>query len=1064
MQQISRTFVPRTSISIGRTSHLVPRTSINIGRTSYLVPRTSIKHLLTLCLLLTVCSRLMADDLTQYVDPRIGSEGLGRVFVGPATPFGMVRPGPDCTCRPNSGWLPMPEVVTGFAQTHVSGTGGGPKYGNILIQPYLGELGGRNHEQRRIAEEMSCGYYSATFESGLRTEITTSDRCSFYRIGAPLSSPQEGEAPDGQAHRQGSAESSPFWGDGRGACLMIDCGFFLGENPIPNAREAQQFVGSEVEIVSQNEVRGFTRIRGGWNNGRAYTVYFCLVSDTPFADTLTWSDPDGKTGAWVRFGTSPARSDLQSDCSSVGDLQSPSFSPINLRVGISFISSLQAKRNIPDRSFDEQLATTRSQWNELLGRIRIEGTIQQKRMFYTALYHTMLMPSDRTGENPSWNDGNLAPRTSYLAPRNNDSHLAPPYYDDFYALWDTYRTSMPLITLIDPDRQRDIVNALINIGQHDGYMPDARSGNSNGRTQGGSHAEVVIADAFAKGLTGIDYEEALRLMLKDADVPPGGNEEQEGRGGLMAYNSLGYVPYGIDRAGTRTVEYAFDDWCIAQVAKGLGHEQLYQRFMQQSENWKNLWRDDYEWEGIRGFIMPRSATGEWLDSVPMRGNEYRGYGGTEVRGCEKTSVTSDIGNLAPSYPRTSVPSKYAPLFRYTPIIREGPWYVPWWGTFFYEATSQEYSLSIPHDVAGLIEKCGGREAFRQRLDTFFERGYYNVANEPSFLTPCLYHWIDRPDLTSERVHDIVHKHFNDSPTGIPGNDDSGAMSSWLAFHMMGLYPLAGEARYLLHEPMLPAYTLGRLHVVAKKLKAKKDFTEGILLNGRPLGRAWITHEELMNGGELVLPITSVSSLNHKGTLGENQRSAPTGKANSFVEGEGGNLVPRTSHHAPRNNDSNLSPLIPDRWSPTRSLSSLLSPRNNISYTLHRQYRTWPLSFSWQGDTLRVGCKDTYYYIARTHVEQADHFCWQQPLDGQSYVVDGTFAFISNRALAELKKNGAFTYDDILWQRIDDSADDSIIHVKAPATGTEMWIDAESPLPLVLELRNNPFGIEWRIKE
>ena len=122
-----------------------------------------------------------------------------------------------------------------------------------------------------------------------------------------------------------------------------------------------------------------------------------------------------------------------------------------------------------------------------------------------------------------------------------------------------------------------------------------------------------------------------------------------------------------------------------------------------------------------------------------------------------------------------------------------------------------------------------------------------------------------------------------------------------------------------------------------------------------------------------------------------------------------------------------------------------------------------MSFSWQGDTLRVGCKDTYYYIARTHVEQADHFCWQQPLDGQSFVVDGIFAFISNRALAELKKNGAFTYDDILWQRIDDSADDSIIHVKAPATGTEMWIDAESPLPLVLELRNNPFGIEWRVK-
>ena len=949
------------------------------------------------CLLWAMALSALADDWTRYVDPRIGSEGLGRVFIGPAAPFGMVRPGPDCTCKPNSGWLPMPEVVTGFAQTHVSGTGGGPKYGNILIQPYIGELEGRNHEQRRISEEMACGYYATTFESGIHTEITAGERCSFYRIS------------------WGAGSSRGY--EGAPLCLMIDCGFFLGENPIPNAREAQQFVGSEIEIVSETEVRGFSRIRGGWNNGRAYTVYFCLISDTPFAENKTWEDEQGKTGAWLRF--------------------SHPSNPINLRVGISFISSLQAKRNIPERSFDEQLAQTRQQWNDLLGRIVIDGNEEQKRMFYTALYHTMLMPSDRTGENPLWNEVRGERREergerNELRAEKSEEREAMPYYDDFYALWDTYRTSLPLITLIDPDRERDIVKSLIDIGLHDGYMPDARSGNSNGRTQGGSHAEVVVADALAKGLQGIDYEAALQLMLKDADVPPGGNEEQEGRGGLVAYNTLGYVPYGIDRAGTRTVEYAFDDWCIAQVAKTLGHNDLYERFLRQSGNWKNLWRADYEWDGIQGFIMPRSEDGQWLDSVPMRGNEYRGYGGMRNRRYEHKETLAPTTN---------------PLFLYTPIIREGPWYVPWWGTFFYEATSEEYSLSVPHDVEGLIELCGGKEAFRQRLDTFFERGYYNVANEPSFLTPCLYHWIGRPDLSTERVREIVGRHFNDSPTGLPGNDDSGAMSSWLAFHMMGFYPLAGTDRYLLLAPMVKEYTLGRLHVVAKNFSEKGGRVKSIVLNGQKLDRDWISHEELTMGGELVFSLTPDPSPKEEGRR----------------------------YHLP-SHEGNLAPTHPCTHAPSKNA---LDPSMNISYTLHRQYRTWPLSFAWEGDTLCVGCKEAFYHIARKEVEQANRFCWQQPLDGKTFEANGTFAFISLKAWNELEENGSFVYDGITWNRIDetasptppphDSGTQPMIHVKAVDNPTEMWIAHPNGsealgtgLPLVVEMHHTPFAVEWRI--
>lgn len=712
--------------------------------------------------------------LSQYVDPRIGSEGLGRVFIGPSCPYGMVKPSPDCTPSPNSGWLPMPERVDGFAQVHVSGTGGGPKYGNVLVTPFGNGMDRVNHYDYREYETIRLGYYDTQFkQNGIRTEITTANRASFYRFTYP----------------EDSLKS-----------LAVDAGFFLGENPVPDAREAQQFVGSEIQVLSDHEVAGYTRIRGGWNNGKAYTVYFYAETDRPFVQSLTWKgnriteaqsqyDSAEKTGALLRF----AKNDKV----------------VQLKVGISFLSMQKAKFNahseIPHWSFEKVHQDLLGQWEQLFQKIEIDPStpLAKKRMFYTGLYHTMLMPVDRTGENPLWSD-------------------PEPYYDDFYAIWDTYRSSSPLITLIDPKREADIVRSLVNIYKRDGYMPDARSGNSNGRTQGGSNAEIVIADAFVKGLKGIDYELALEAMLKDATVPPGGNEEAEGRGGLIPYLELGYIPHGIDRAGNRTVEYSYCDYAIALVAKGLGKEDLYQRYLKQSENWKNLWRGDYEHEGAKGFIMPRDKEGNWLDSIPF-GHSTR----------------------------------MQPKFKYTPVTFEGPWYTPWWSMFFYEASSWEYSLSIPHDVPGLIEKCGGAADFEKRLDIFFDKGFFNVNNEPSFLTPCLYHWLGKPWRSSDRIREIIAKNYNDGPVGLPGNDDSGAMSSWLAFHMIGLYPNAGQDYYLIHTPLLTSTTFhleGRkeFKVVAEGLSDKNCYIQGVTLNGKDYPYSVLRHKDIMAGGELVL--------------------------------------------------------------------------------------------------------------------------------------------------------------------------------------------------------------------
>ena len=880
---------------------------------------------------------LMAQDYSRYVDPRIGSEGLGRTFPGPCMPYGMAKPGPDAVTMPNAGWAPIPEPVKGFSQMHVSGTGGGQKYGNILIQPYLDS---KEIIQKRMDEKISLGYYACTFENGIRTEITASERCAFYRLD--FGKKQKGK-------------------------LLIDVATFLGIDTIPDKREAQQYVDSYVTCDGKYAVSGWSTVRGGWNNGGPYTVYFYLQSDVPLSNsdaTLYNKVKESKTRLDVAF----------------------SKSTVNLKVGISHISIAQAKRNIPARGFDAQLKQLRETWNGKLRKIEIAGTEKQKRMFYTGIYHTMLMPVDKSGENPHFSD--------------------TPYYDDYYAIWDTYRTSMPLLTLIDEDKQRDMIHSLLNIYKHDGYMPDARSGNWNGRTQGGSNAEIVIADAFAKGMKGIDYELALKAMIKDAEVPPTDDDgylgsvpdEKHGRGGLTEYNTLGYIPYGIDRAGNRTVEYSYDDWCIAQVAKGLEHQDLYQKYLKRSGNWRNLWRGDYEWQGMRGFIMPRDADGRWLDSVP--------WGKSKV---------------------------YHPLIPYRPDTKVAPWYLPWWSTFFYEALSAEYSLSIPHDVPGLVELCGGNEAFIKRLHTFFANKHYNVANEPSFMTPYLYHWVDRPDLSVARIRQIVNDNYNDTPLGLPGNDDSGAMSSWLVFNMMGLYPVAGQNLYLVGSPLIPEYTIHLEN--GKKLQVVRDEKM------KSWDRKFLTHELLTNGGKLVLPGFS--------------------DVDSTVDNDAKMLISNQKERFPRCE---------------QDVDNLLKsiPSQGIShFVLNRQYRNWELGATYldgNRDTLYLKCNQSVYLIPERLVDEATGFSWDNPQKGKNIYVcnksqnkgmcDGTFLFISRKALQQLLHTGTFIYNDITWRQV--SRDAKTVVVRADIDGTTMCISLCHQLPWVLWMKNNPLGIDWTL--
>jgi predicted alpha-1,2-mannosidase len=318
----------------------------------------------------------------------------------------------------------------------------------------------------------------------------------------------------------------------------------------------------------------------------------------------------------------------------------------------------------------------------------------------------------------------------------------------------------------------------------------------------------MITDAYLKGLKGIDWQTAYAAEVHDAEVSPA-DHFKEGRGGLEDWHKLGYVSIeGSDRSGSVHMEYAANDFEVALLAKGLGKTADYEKYLSRSANWKDLWDSSFSEAGFTGFIRPRHRDGSWLKPF------------TAMDSCS------------------------------------------WGGKTFYEGNSWTYSTFVPQDVASLIEKSGGKEQFVRRLDAFFEvPDRYDVGNEPGFLAPYLYNWAGRPDKTAEHVRAIIAKSYHAGPNGLPGNDDSGAMSSWFAFGQMGIYPNAGQDVYLIGSP---AYPLTTIHlgnekdfvIEARNVSADNLYVVSAELNGKPLDRAWLRHAEIAAGGRLVLTMAS----------------------------------------------------------------------------------------------------------------------------------------------------------------------------------------------------------------
>jgi predicted alpha-1,2-mannosidase len=688
------------------------------------------------------------------VDPFVGADAGGNTVPGAAVPFGFVELSPDTTNADTSGYASAGQVI-GFSHTHVSGTGGDSKYGNFRVTPTAGPLRVGNLRFSKSDESASPGYYAVTLAGDggpIRCELTATRLAGLERFTFPA-------AADGNVILDASAR----------------------------VKLAQRATHVEVNIVDDTHLSGVATFTGGWNPG-AYTLYFFAEFNRPMKSWGTW------TADLTSTLTIPNRRRQVGDQTHNYANQTGAFAVfdttkdrvVEMKLGVSFVSVEQARSNLereaPGWDFEAVRRQAEEAWERVLSKIEVTGgTEAERRIFYTALYRAHYMPHDLSGENVWWQS-------------------SEPHYEDFYTLWDTFRTLHPLLTLIQPERQRDMVRSLIDTYRHTGWLPDARIAGLNGLTQGGSNGDVLIADAMVKGLAGIDYQTAYQALVKDAEVESA-RPLNEGRQ-LVGYKRLGYMSLTYNRSASRTLEYAYDDFAISEVARALGKTEDAEKYLARSANWANLW------DSRTRCIRPRYADGTWLENYD----------------CEH------------EYPDATT---------------------EWWDAPFYEGRPMQYSTYVPHDVQGLIQRVGGDAAFTSWLDVLFDRKLYTQGNEPDLLAPWLYIHAGRPDRTAERVRAILAGEYREGREGLPGNDDAGTMSSWYVWGAMGLYPNAGQPFYYIGSPLFARVAIdlggGRKFVIeAPGTSASNRYVQSAELNGEKLDRAWLTHAEIAAGGKLVL--------------------------------------------------------------------------------------------------------------------------------------------------------------------------------------------------------------------
>ncbi|TBU45769.1 glycoside hydrolase family 92 protein [Dichomitus squalens] len=691
-------------------------------------------------------------DYTQFVNVFIGTDNFGDVCPGASVPFGMVKFSTDLTGYAPAGYITDPtQKIRGLSPLHDSGTGSSlGTYGNFEIMPMLCPggfnsckvlLADRERFRKNNTDDAYPGYFSQTLDNDIKMEATSTRRAGLERFTFPKGSGKPYFALDlandlPASYVGGSMNIDPEQG-------RITIGGHWGSSFGPGIYSYQAFACYDI-------------LDGGKQKLSEYGVW------TGMSDELFDAKGLGKTSLNLTR-------NLIGGVYESGALFSYEGEPtkINIRVGVSFVSVDQACANaeseVGTSSFEEIVAQSQALWNEKLSKIEIDiknTPANVTELLYSSLYRGSLTPNNATGET----QGAFAGTTH-------------PYFDSLYCSWDTFRTFYPLMSLHSPVEFAEIVDNYIDGWRKLGWMPECRANNLPGWTQGGSSADPIVGQ-FAMlyhneaSALGIDLDELYSAMLADAEInPPEWNTL--GRQ-VNVYKQYGYVPFGVldtqsvgrqTREGSRTLEYAFEDFALRQVALLLNKTDDVAKYTNRSLFYRNVWDPKVESDGFKGFAQKRwpNGTFAFTDPVDCSPNDS-----DDSREC---SLQGDnvVG--------------------------------------FYESSSWEYSWFAPHDTAHLIELMGGNSTFVKRLDHFFNAGYYLAGNEPSFQTPIGYHYANHPTNSVDRVREVVFTNFDITPAGLPGNDDQAAMGTLLVFHLLGLYPVPSTSQFLVLSPFTPKYTI-----------------------------------------------------------------------------------------------------------------------------------------------------------------------------------------------------------------------------------------------------------------
>ncbi len=708
----------------------------------------------------------------DYVDTLIGTAELGNTFPAVCLPFGLAKWTPQTVAGEHKGQPPYSyehRRIQGIRWTNFISGSAVPDYGSMTVMALVGDL--RLHPEARASafshdREIATPYaYAVTLDDcAVRAEVTTTERAGFLRFTFPA--------------------TDSAW-------------VLLQPNNTPRAAHTPgdayvRVIPERSEIVGYNPAFRYY-MRTGEPAG--FSGYFVARFSRPFESFGVWNgdgvshggrETSGQPGAFVRFTTNAGEA-------------------VEVTVGCSFTGEAQARANLEAEIAGRPFAVVRDAaceaWRRALGVVEVEGSDEAaKTTFYTALYHALLLPrlfGDADGTHVAFAGGRPV-RSDDLA-----------YYDD-YSMWDTYRAEHPLLLLVQPTRARDMIRSLLDKAERGGWLPIFPAWNSYTSEMIGDHCASMIVDAYAKGFRDFDAERAYHFMRQNAtQIPPKPDwDDGKGRRGIQSLLQHGFIPlddlvldaFHQGEQVSRTLEYAYDDFCVGELARLLGKRADATMFFQRAQSYRQVYDPSV------GFVRGRYADGRWAEPF----------------------------NPANFYP---------------------------WLT---EATPWIYSFHAPHDMAGMIELMGGSARFVRKLDTFFYEKHYKHDNEPSHNHAFLYCYAQAPWKTQARVRRVLRTEYLPEPDGLSGNDDSGQMSAWYVLAAMGLYPTCpGMPVYVITSPLFEHVTLhldaahyaGRTFTVeAPGASERNKFIQAAELDGRAWERPWFPHETIRQGGRLVLTL------------------------------------------------------------------------------------------------------------------------------------------------------------------------------------------------------------------